>query len=157
MSKKVSLIVLVVLLFVALFAAGYLTLQTQAAEREAAEAAGVVESFYRWYLGYPGNPYAEQAYRESPLVTAGFVAEMDAAIEAMRAAGPGGADLVLCAQDVPGETRYGAAVVEGDKATASVEQIWNPGTEFEQGRELEVILEQVNGEWLIDEIVCPTP
>lgn len=157
MSKKVSLIVLIVLLFVALFAAGYLALQTQAAEREAAEAAGVAESFYRWYLGYPGNPYAEQAYRESPLVTAAFVAEMDAAMEAMRAAGPGGADLILCAQDVPGETRYGAATVEGDKATASVEQIWNPGTEYEQGRELKVVLAKVNGKWLIDEIVCPAP
>lgn len=157
MSKKVLLTVLVAVLAVALLTAGYLTMQTQAAERDAAEAASVTETFYRWYVNYPGNPFAEQAYRESPLVTERFVSEMDAAIEAMRAAGPGGADLVLCAQDIPGEMRYGAATVEGDRATATVEQVWNPGTEFEQVRELQVQLQKVEGQWLVDEIVCPLP
>ncbi|MDX1686783.1 MAG: DUF3828 domain-containing protein [Candidatus Promineifilaceae bacterium] len=157
MSKKLSLTVLVSLLVIALLATGYLALQTQAAERDAAEAASVSETFYRWYLAYPGNPFAEQAYRESPLVTADFVAEMDAEIEAMRAAGPGGADLVLCAQDIPGEMRYGTATVEEGKATAIVQEVWNPGTTYEQVHEVEVILEQVEGEWLIDDIVCPLP
>lgn len=157
MSKKVLLTLLVAVLAVALLPAGYLTMQTQAAEREAAEAAGVTESFYRWYVNYPGNPIVEQAYRESPLVTERFVSEMDAAIEAMRAAGPGGADLILCAQDIPGEMRYGAAALEGVSATTVVEQVWNPGTEFEQVREVQVELEQVDGEWLIDEIICPMP
>ena len=155
MSRKVSLIVLLALALIALLAAGSLALQTQAAEREATEAASVSESFYRWYLGYPGNAFAAQAYRESPLVTAAFVAEMDAAIEAMRAAGPGGADLILCAQDIPGEMRYGAATVEDGRATAIVQEVWNPGTEHEQARDVTVILEQVDGEWLIDDIVCP--
>lgn len=157
MSKKVSLTVLLALLVVALLAAGFLALQARAAEKESAEAASVAETFYRWYLAYPGNPFAEQAYRESPLVTGAFVAEMDEAIEAMRAAGPGGADLILCAQDVPGDMRYGPATVEAGKATAVVEEVWNPGTEFEQVRKVTVLLEQVDGEWLIEEIVCPVP
>ena len=157
MSKKLSLTLLLALLVVALLAAGYLALETQAAEREAAEAAGAAESFYRWYLAYPGNAFADQAYRQSLLVTDRFVAEMDAAIEAMRAAGPGGADLVLCAQDIPGEMRYGEAAVEGDTATALVQEVWNPGTDYEQVRDLKVNLQQVEGQWLVDEIVCPLP
>jgi hypothetical protein len=119
----------------------------------------ITRDFFQWYLGYSetANPLVEKACRQSPLVSARFVAEMDAAIDAMRAAGPGGADLILCAQDMPGEMRYGTAVVEGNRATAVVQQVWNPGTDYEQERDITVILEQADGHWLIDEIVCPRP
>lgn len=128
-----------------------------AAGAQAEEAAAVVEEFYRWYLGYPGNPFVERAYRESPLLSEAFVAQTDAAIEAMKAAGPGGADPILCAQDIPGEMRYGSAEVSGEKATVIVGEVWNPGTEFESIRELTVEVQEVEGEWLISNIVCPVP
>ncbi|MDT8305691.1 MAG: hypothetical protein RRC07_07120, partial [Anaerolineae bacterium] len=59
------------------------------------------------------------------------------------------------AQDIPGDMRYGAAVVDGDSATATVTQVWNPGTEFEMLRDLTVTLEQVDGTWLIAGISDP--
>lgn len=134
--------------------------QAVAASVEAEEAASVVEEFYRWYLAYPGNPFVERAYRQSPLLTAAFVAQTDEAIEAMIAAGPGGADLILCAQDIPGDMRYGPAEMSGESplmATVTVQQVWNPGTEFESTRDLSVEVQQVQGEWLIGDITCPAP
>lgn len=128
-----------------------------AAGAEVEEAAAVVEAFYRWYLGYPGNPFAERAYRQSPLLSEAFVAQTDTEIEAMIAAGPGGADPILCAQDIPGDMRYGPAEVSSDRVGVIVEQIWNPDTEFEFVRELTVEVQQVEGEWLISDISCPVP
>jgi hypothetical protein len=156
MSKKMSALLIVVVLAALLFA-GWSAIAGQAAEKDAAEAASTVEQFYRWYLGYPGNPFAERAYRQSLLVADAFKAELDAAMDAMIAAGPGGADLVLCAQDIPGDMRYGAAAVSGDTATATVTQVWNPGTEFEMLRDLTVRLEKVDGKWLVSGISCPPP
>jgi hypothetical protein len=126
-------------------------------EQSADEAARVVEEFYRWYRAYPGNAFAERAYRESPLLAPAFIQELDAEIEAMNAAGPGGADPILCAQDIPGEMRYGVAEVDDKTATAVVQQVWNPGTEFESIRELTVELQQSDAEWLIGDITCPVP
>ncbi len=156
MSRKMS-VLLIVVLVAAVLVASYSAISGQAAEKDAAEAAAVVEKFYRGYLSYPGNPVRDLIYRESPLLSEAFKAELDEAMAAMRAAGPGGADLILCAQDIPGEMRYGGAVVEGDSATASVTQVWNPGTEFELLRELTVTLAKVEGKWLISGISCPSP
>jgi hypothetical protein len=119
----------------------------------------ISRDFFEWYLRYTetANPLVDGAYRQSPLVSARFVSAVDAALEAMRAAGPGGADPILCAQDIPGEMRYGTAVVDGDSATTVVQQVWNPGTAFEQLRDVTVVLKQIDGAWLIDEIVCPAP
>jgi ABC-type glycerol-3-phosphate transport system substrate-binding protein len=154
MSKKMSALLMVMMAAVVVLS-GCSASFGQAAEKSAAEAASTVEQFYRWYLGYPGNPFAERAYRDSPLLSEAFKAELDAEMDAMIAAGPGGADLILCAQDIPGEMRYGAAEVEGDSATATVTQVWNPGTEFEMLRDQTVTLEQVDGKWLIGGISCP--
>lgn len=163
MSRKVLLGLLVLIVavpIVFLLASQFLhtsATDAESAELEAEEAVAVVEEFYRWYLGYPGNPFAEQAYRESPLVTAEFVAETDEAIEAMRAAGPGGADPILCAQDIPGDMRYLPGEMSRETATVIVEQVWNPGTEFESVREVTVEVQKVQGEWRISNVVCPTP
>jgi hypothetical protein len=156
MSKKLSF-ALFFLVLLALALAGGCALQSQAAEKSAADAAATVERFYRWYLAYPGNPFAARAYRDSPLLSEAFKAELDAEMEAMIAAGPGGADLILRAQDIPGDMRYGAATVDGDSATAIVTQVWNPGTEFEMLRDLTITLEKVDGTWLIDGISAPAP
>jgi hypothetical protein len=156
MSKKLSFVLFfLVLLVAAVF--GTRAFQSQAAEKSAADAAATAEEFYRWYLAYPGNAFAERAYRNSPLLSDAFKAQLDADIEAMIAAGPGGADLILCAQDIPGDMRYGAAEVDGDSATATVTQVWNPGTEFEMLRDLTITLDKVGGDWLIGAIACPAP
>lgn len=155
MNKKLSVaLFLLVLVAVAVF--GGRAILGQAAERNAVEAASTVEEFYRWYLAYPGNPFRDRAYQDSPLLTEAFKTELDAAMDAMPADGMGGADLILRSQDIPGEMRYGPAEVDGDSATAVVEQVWNPGTEFEMVRELTVTLEKAGGEWLINGITGPT-
>lgn len=163
MSRKllIGLLVLIVVVpVVFVLGSQYLyksVTDADSAELKSEEATAVVEEFYRWYLAYPGNSFAEQAYRESPLVTDQFVAETDGAIETMRAAGPGGADPILCAQDIPGDMRYVPGEMSSDRATVIVEQVWNPGTEFESVREVTVEVQQVDGEWRISEIVCPAP
>lgn len=128
-----------------------------AAGSEAEEATAVVEAFYRWYVGYPGNPIVERAYRQSPLLSEAFVTELDETVEAMIASGPGAADPVFCAQDIPGELRYGPAEVSNERVAVTVEQVWNPGTEFESIRDLTVEVQKVAGEWLISDITCPAP
>lgn len=163
MSRKVLiglLVLIVVVPVVFVLGSQYLyrsVTDADSAELKAEEATAVVEAFYGWYLAYPGNPFAEQAYRESPLVTEQFVAETDEAIAAMRAAGPGGADPILCAQDIPGDMRFRAGEMSSDRATVVVEQVWNPGTEFESVREVTVEVQQVDGDWRISDVVCPTP
>lgn len=161
MSRKIRWIVwLFVMAMAAMALSGcqlFGTADAEGGSQQAEAATDVVETFYEWYVGYPGNPFAERAYRESPLVTETFKSTMDARIEEMIAAGPGGADLVLCAQDFPGAMQYGEAEVADGAATVIVEQVWNPDTEFESVREITVQLEREGDEWLIADIVCPTP
>jgi hypothetical protein len=111
----------------------------------------VVEAFYNWYVGYPGNVMAEGVYRSSEVLTPEFVQEIDELIASFEY---GGYDPFLCAQDIPGDMVFDEAAVSGDEATVVVHEIWNPDTEFEQIRDLEVTLERVDGIWLIDNITC---
>ena len=80
--RKLSAL-LMVLMMAALLLAGCSASFGQAAEKSAADAAATVEEFYRWYLAYPGNPFAERAYGESPLLGAAFKAKLDAAMAGM--------------------------------------------------------------------------
>jgi hypothetical protein len=56
----------------------------------------VVTKFYRWYIGYPGNPLVDREYRESPYLAKSFVQEVDGVL-----AGDFRADPILLAQDIP--------------------------------------------------------
>jgi hypothetical protein len=33
----------------------------------------VVTKFYRWYIGYPGNPLVDREYRESPYLAETYI------------------------------------------------------------------------------------
>lgn len=119
--------------------------------------ANVVNSFYTWLLNYAettGNPLADRAYRDSEQLSQELIQEVDAELDAMEL---GGADPFLCAQDIPGQLDVGDAAVTGDEARVVVHEIWNPGTDAEQARDVTVWLEQTDAEWQIVAIGCPRP
>jgi hypothetical protein len=113
--------------------------------------AGVVESFYRWYVGYPGNPMADGAYRSSEYLSEDFVQEVGQLIASFEG---GGYDPFLCAQDIPGRVDVDEATVSGDEASVMVYGVWNPDTEFELVNEVEVELRRMDGQWKITDIIC---
>jgi hypothetical protein len=110
-----------------------------------------VETFYRWYVDYPGNALVDGAYRSSEHLTDEFVQEVD---EIIASFDKGGYDPFLCAQDIPGDLVVGEAMVSGEMASVLVTEIWNPGTQYESTRDLTVVLRMVNGEWRIADITC---
>jgi hypothetical protein len=111
----------------------------------------VVESFYDWYLGYPGNPVADGAYRSSEYLTEEFVEKVDAIIASFD---QGGYDPFLCAQDIPGDLIVGDAVLSGDEASLVVHEVWNVGTEYESVHDVTVELQTVDGAWKIADVLC---
>jgi hypothetical protein len=105
--------------------------------------AEVVAAFYRWYIGYPGNAVADDAYRASPYLAD----EMVAAVDTLRAAEPrGGADPFLLAQDIPERFEVGEATVNGLMATAPLQLYWS-GNPMPTVRVVQ--LELLEGEWRI--------
>jgi len=114
----------------------------------------VVESFYRWYLGYPGNPLASRAYQSREELSAELVGEVDATLDGFQL---GSGDPFLCAQDVPGDFRVGEANGSGSQAAVVVTMVWNAGTEHESLSEIEVQLQLVEGQWKIHDITCAAP
>jgi hypothetical protein len=55
----------------------------------------VVVKFYRWYIGYPGNPLVDREYRHNPYLAESFVQEIDEALENLSR---GSADPILLAR-----------------------------------------------------------
>ena len=104
----------------------------------------VVESFYNWYLGYPGNPLVDGAYRSSEYLTTEFVRKAD---EIIASFDKGGYDPFLCAQDIPESFAVNEAVISGDEAGVVVH------TSFE-GHMFTVDLQRVDGQWKITDIIC---
>jgi hypothetical protein len=111
----------------------------------------VVESFYDWYLSYPGNVVTDGAYRSSEYLTEEFVEKVDAVVASFD---QGGYDPFLCAQDIPGDLFADEAMVSGDEAAVVVHQVWNVGTEYEVAHDVVVELQMVDGAWTIADIVC---
>ncbi|NLE43877.1 MAG: hypothetical protein GX620_04075 [Chloroflexi bacterium] len=103
----------------------------------------VVSKFYRWYIGYPGNPLVDKEYRHSPYLTESFIKAAD---EATASFDTGGGDPFLLAQDIPEEYVVGQATVSGDQANVVLEFYWrgNPNPTYRR-----VDLELVDGEWRI--------
>lgn len=106
----------------------------------------VIESFLRWYAGYPGNPLADDVLSSNPLVTEGLVEKVDAILASF---GPAGYDPILCAQDRP----RSFSVEVTDRSADSVAAVVR--TEFE-GHEIYVGVAKVDGEWMIADVTCPT-
>ena len=104
----------------------------------------VVESFYTWYVDYPGNPMVEGAYRSSEYLDEAFVQKVDGIIASFDR---GGYDPFLCAQDIPASFTVEDAVVSGDEARVVVR------TSFE-GHSFTVVLRPVNEQWEISDVLC---
>ena len=105
--------------------------------------AAVTAAFYRWYIGYPGNAVADDAYRTSPYLAPEMVAQVDA----LRATETrGGADPFLLAQDIPERCEVGEALVDGETARVPLQLYWagNPTPTVRAVR-----LALLDGEWRI--------
>ena len=79
----------------------------------------VASKFYRWYIGYPGNPLVDREYRESPYLAESLISEVDELAEEGFMADP-----FLLAQDIPERYSVDEAEVSGDEATVVVNLYW---------------------------------
>jgi hypothetical protein len=104
----------------------------------------VVEAFYWWYTGYPGNPASDGVYRSSQYVSAEFAQRADGLIASGE---DGGYDPFLCAQDTPGQISIEETIASSDEASVLVR------TSFEE-HTFAVQLRQSEGRWAIDDVVC---
>jgi hypothetical protein len=121
-------------------------------DQQNAMATEAVQSFYDWYLGYPGNVVAEEAYHSSEYLTESFVERVD---EIVGSFDQGAYDPFLCAQDIPGDLVVDDEVARsGDVASVVVYEVWNAGTEHEVTTEVVVELQMMDGGWQISSIVC---
>ncbi len=103
---------------------------------------GVVESFYTWYLGYPGNAMADGRYKSSEYLSVGFIAKVDEIIASFE---HGGYDPFLQAQDIPDSFTVDKAEIGANTAIVMVH------TSF-PGHVLRVELEHTDGQWKITDI-----
>jgi hypothetical protein len=103
----------------------------------------VVNRFYRWYIGYPGNPLVDKEYRTSPDLAGSFVQAVDQALAAQER---GGGDPFLLAQDIPERFVVGEAALSGERAAVALSLYWggNPTPSHRQ-----VHLERIDAEWKI--------
>lgn len=105
--------------------------------------AEVTAKFYRWCIGYPGNPTIDRAYRTSPHLAQSFIERVDAILASPER---GGADPLLLAQDIPERFTVEEAQIEDGRATVVVNFFFS-GNDTPSQREVE--LQLVDGAWLI--------
>jgi hypothetical protein len=106
----------------------------------------IVTKFYRWYIGYPGNPLVDKEYRTSPYLAASLVQEVD---ETLASFDRGGGDPFLLAQDIPERFIVDEATVSGDRASVAVNLYWG-GNPTPSPRQVDLKL--TDGEWKITRI-----
>jgi hypothetical protein len=109
----------------------------------------VVTKFYRWYVGYPGNPLVDREYRESPYLADSFIKEIDEIV-----AGGFRADPILLAQDIPERFTVDETEVAGDEATVIVSFYWGGNPTPSRRR---VVLLMIEGEWKITDVSMIQP
>jgi hypothetical protein len=121
--------------------------------------AEVVQAFYDWYLSTIGdrsegdfrNPVQDGAYKDSPHLSAGFVAQVDAAVNGSQGLAY---DPFLQAQDIPVTIQVDETAGSGPEATIVVLRYWGGNPEPSP---MTVHLVQQDGRWLIDRIDAPMP
>jgi len=109
----------------------------------------VVTKFYRWYIGYPGNPLVDKEYRASPYLAESFIQEVD---ETLASFDRGGGDPFLLAQDIPEQFTVDEANVSGNRASVAINLYWG-GNPTPSPRQVD--LELIDGEWKITHISIP--
>jgi hypothetical protein len=136
-------VLLAAAVMVALAGCGLLSTEPEMSPQE------VVTKFYRWYIGYPGNPLVDREYRESPYLADSFIQDIDEIV-----AGGFIADPILLAQDIPERFSVDQAEISGDRASVMVSFYWggNP-TPTERRVDLQI----VEGEWRIIDVSMIEP
>ncbi len=109
----------------------------------------VVTKFFRWYIGYPGNPLVDREYRESPYLAESFIQDVDAVVE-----GGFRVDPILLAQDIPERFSVDEAEVAEDRATVMVDFYWG-GNATPSERRVDLAL--IGGEWQITDVSLVEP
>jgi hypothetical protein len=111
----------------------------------------VVTRFYRWYIGYPGNPLVDKEYRNSPYLAGSFIQAVDQALASQER---GGGDPFLLAQDIPERFVVGEAALSGERADVALRFYWG-GNPTPSPRL--VHLERIDAEWKIGGVSIPEP
>jgi hypothetical protein len=106
----------------------------------------VTYQFYRWYIGYPGNPLVDKEYRSSPYMTAALIEKIDQTIASFDKSAY---DPILMAQNIPESFGVEQPKTSGDRSTVLVRLFWGPQSSF---TDLEITLVLVENEWKIDDI-----
>jgi hypothetical protein len=109
----------------------------------------VVTKFYRWYIGYPGNPLVDREYRESPYLAESFIKDVDEILK-----GGFHADPILLAQDIPERFSVDEAETSGDQATVMVDFYWG-GNPTPAKRRID--LQLTDSEWQITDVSMIAP
>ena len=112
----------------------------------------VTANFYDWYLGYIGdpasetfrNPLVDQAYRDTPYLSASFVGHVD---ELLAGFAGGGYDPFLCAQNVPTEMTPDVVFTRSDRASVVVRSSF-------PNHMVTVDLQPEGERWVISNITC---
>lgn len=117
----------------------------------------VTEQFYTWYMNYgvggkgeTGSPLYDGAYRTSPYLSAGCVAEIDAALANP---GQGGVDPFLQAQGFPQSYSFEEDFTAGDVACVIFRQQTGPET----SHDLTIDLIKEGNSWKIHKIRAGNP
>ena len=108
----------------------------------------VVTRFYRWYIGYPGNPLRDEEYRTSPYLAEAFIEDV---AETLASFDRGGFDPFLLAQDIPEQFTVNEASVLEDRASVVIDFYWS-GNPVPTPRQVE--LELLDGAWKITGIAA---
>ena len=109
----------------------------------------VVTKFYRWYIGYPGNPLVDKEYRTAPYLAESFIQEVD---ETLASFDRGGGDPFLLAQDIPEQFSVDQATASDGRATVAVSLYWG-GNPIPSPRQVDLAL--IDGEWKIVRVSIP--
>lgn len=114
----------------------------------------VVREFYEWYSANAGyqpetgemrNPMVERSYHDAPGLSERFIAQLDEDLSA----GPITHDPFACAQDIPTGFIFGEVNFSPMGEEARV-----PVTTNFPNHQFEVYLQHVDGQWVIDGIIC---
>jgi hypothetical protein len=123
---------------------------TRSGSRSPVDPAEVVNRFYRWHLGYPGNTLADKAYRTNTDLAESFIAAVD---EMLAASEMGLADPFLLTQDLPERFTVESRAEGVEEATVLLNLYW-AGSSTPVQRE--VALRFLEGRWQITH-VTPVP
>ncbi len=111
-----------------------------------------VRDVYIDWIRYDGNPLNDRLYADPDRFTADFIQRIDAM---QNTPGGIGIDPLLCAQEVPID--FGTSLIRASDQTASVmvHMLWTSAPAALTTHSVQVELTASDGQWRIDNIICP--